>query len=113
MISKKNELPHRAFSVFLFNKKNELLLQKRSGDKVTFPLLWSNTCCSHPLNNQDESNEDKNLGIKLAAKRRMNLELGFDSNENEYKLVEKILYRASSDSKFEEYECILKMINYN
>lgn len=41
-------LPHRAFSIFLFNKQNELLLQQRSVQKKTFPLCWTNTCCSHP-----------------------------------------------------------------
>ena len=40
---------HRAFSLFMFNKNNELLLQQRSDTKVTFPGLWTNTCCSHPL----------------------------------------------------------------
>lgn len=43
-----NSLPHRAFSIFLFNNKNELFLQRRSAQKVTFPLCWSNTVCSHP-----------------------------------------------------------------
>jgi isopentenyl-diphosphate delta-isomerase len=41
-------LPHRAFSIFLFNSRNQLLLQKRSIEKRTFPLCWTNTCCSHP-----------------------------------------------------------------
>ena len=40
---------HRAFSVFLFDSKKRLLLQKRSLDKITFPNYWANTCCSHPL----------------------------------------------------------------
>lgn len=39
---------HRAFSIFIFNDKNELLLQKRSRDKRLWPLFWSNSCCSHP-----------------------------------------------------------------
>ena len=43
-----NSLPHRAFSIFLFNNQNQLLMQKRSVDKRTFPLCWTNTCCSHP-----------------------------------------------------------------
>ena len=42
------DLLHRAFSVFLFNNKNELLLQQRSKEKITFPSSWTNTCCSHP-----------------------------------------------------------------
>ena len=40
---------HRAFSVFLFNSEGKLLLQQRAKDKITFPGVWTNTCCSHPL----------------------------------------------------------------
>lgn len=39
---------HRAFSVFLWNDKNELLLQQRQLDKYHCGGLWTNTCCSHP-----------------------------------------------------------------
>jgi hypothetical protein len=42
-------LLHRAFSVFLFNSDNKLLLQQRAASKITFPKVWTNTCCSHPL----------------------------------------------------------------
>ena len=45
---------HRAFSIFLFNTRGELLLQKRSADKILFPNRWTNTCCSHPLFNDEE-----------------------------------------------------------
>ena len=47
-IMQKDALPHRAFSIFLFNQQNQLLMQKRSIEKKTFPLCWTNTCCSHP-----------------------------------------------------------------
>ena len=40
---------HRAFSVFLFNEEGKLLLQQRAADKITFPNVWTNTCCSHQL----------------------------------------------------------------
>ncbi len=43
---------HRAFSVFIFNSKNELLLQQRADEKYHSPGLWSNTCCSHPHNGE-------------------------------------------------------------
>jgi isopentenyl-diphosphate delta-isomerase len=36
---------HRAFSAFVFNGNNELLVQKRAAEKITFPGLWANTCC--------------------------------------------------------------------
>jgi len=57
---------HRAFSVFLFNDQGELLLQQRSADKRLWPMYWTNTCCSHPR--QDES-------MQLATERRLQQEL--------------------------------------
>ena len=47
-LSEENSMPHRAFSIFLFNSENKLMFQRRSLDKKTFPLCWTNTCCSHP-----------------------------------------------------------------
>ena len=58
---------HRAFSLFIFKPTGELLLQQRSGTKVAFPLVWSNSCCGHPL--PDE-------GYENAAIRRAAFELG-------------------------------------
>jgi len=43
---------HRAFSVFIFNEKNELMLQQRAASKYHSPLLWTNTCCSHQRNGE-------------------------------------------------------------
>ncbi len=43
----KKAVLHRAFSVFVFNDKEELLLQQRAASKYHSPLLWTNTCCSH------------------------------------------------------------------
>lgn len=62
-------LLHRAFSVFIFNSKNELLLQQRAKDKYHSSGLWTNTCCSHPR--WGESNLD-------AAKRRLKEEMGME-----------------------------------
>ena len=61
-------LKHRAFSVFIFNAKGQLLLQRRALNKYHSPGLWSNACCSHPL--PDEQTQ-------LAAQRRLKEELGF------------------------------------
>lgn len=59
---------HRAFSVFLFDPATgQLLLQRRAASKRTFPGLWSNTCCSHPL--QGET-------IRQAMRRKLQDELG-------------------------------------
>ncbi len=57
---------HRAFSVFLFNDRGELLLQQRSPDKRLWPMYWTNTCCSHPR--QGES-------MQIATARRLQQEL--------------------------------------
>ncbi len=93
---------HRAFSVFIFNNKNELLLQQRAADKYHSPLLWTNTCCSHQRNG--ETNIE-------AGKRRLQEEMGF-----ECKLTEKtsFIYKAPFDNGLTEYELDHIMIgNYN
>ncbi len=62
-------LLHRAFSIFVFNKKGELMLQRRALSKYHSPGLWSNTCCSHPAPGED---------TLAAAHRRLKEEMGFD-----------------------------------
>jgi isopentenyl-diphosphate delta-isomerase len=99
-----NNYPYRAFSVFLFNHDNKMLLQKRSTKKVTFANRWSNTCCSHPVYKDNELETKDNKGIKIAAARRMEYELRM-GHIKDYFLFEKVLYRADSDTIFEEYEC--------
>ena len=64
----KGEL-HRAFSVFVFNSKNELLLQRRALDKYHSGGLWTNTCCSHPLPEEN---------LMESAHKRLQEEMGFD-----------------------------------
>lgn len=59
---------HRAFSILIFNKNGELLLQKRSREKELWPLFWSNSCCSHPVKGEE---------TKMAAEKRLKEELGF------------------------------------
>ena len=72
---------HRAFSLFVFNDRDELLLQQRSDTKITFPGLWTNTCCSHPLATDLEMVEHDELGVRSAAQRRVELELGVPYTE--------------------------------
>lgn len=60
-------LLHRAFSVFIFNEANEILLQKRAQDKYHSPGLWTNTCCGHPRPHEE---------ILAAAQRRLKEEMG-------------------------------------
>ena len=65
---------HRAFSIFVFNKKGELLLQQRAMAKYHTPGKWTNTCCSHPFPNE---------GVIDAAHRRLREEMGFDCEMKE------------------------------
>ncbi len=60
---------HRAFSIFVFNGNNELLLQQRSPTKMLWPSYWSNTCCSHPRRGET---------MDAAVSRRLAQELGFE-----------------------------------
>ena len=101
LISNKNTYPHRAFSIFLFDSKNRLLLQQRGHKKITFSLLWTNTCCSHPLNLPTENTHEN---INNALVKRLDYELGIKTDKNIYKLIDKILYRAPSNETYEEYE---------
>ncbi|KAJ6813848.1 isopentenyl-diphosphate Delta-isomerase I-like [Iris pallida] len=98
---------HRAFSVFLFNSKFELLLQQRSATKVTFPLVWTNTCCSHPLYRDSELISENFLGIRNAAQRKLLDELGIPADDvpvDQFIPLGRMLYKAPSDGKWGEHE---------
>ncbi|CAH9080562.1 unnamed protein product [Cuscuta epithymum] len=100
-------LLHRAFSVFLFNSKYELLLQQRSATKVTFPLVWTNTCCSHPLHRESELIAENALGVRNAAQRKLLDELGIPAEEvpvDQFTPLGRMLYKAPSDGKWGEHE---------
>jgi isopentenyl-diphosphate delta-isomerase len=114
-ISSGNSL-HRAFSVFLFNDKGELLLQQRAAEKITFPLYWTNTCCSHPLHNEaDERNGE--AGVKIAARRKLEHELGIPQSEidvNRFTYMTRILYQSPFDAEWGEHEvdyCLMYKLN--
>ncbi|HQP43307.1 MAG TPA: isopentenyl-diphosphate Delta-isomerase [Thermoanaerobaculales bacterium] len=62
---------HRAFSLFIFNRAGELLLQRRSAGKRLWPLYWSNSCCSHPRRGE---------AMATAISRRLLEELGMTSD---------------------------------
>jgi len=103
-------LLHRAFSVFLFNDKNELLLQQRATEKITFPDMWTNTCCSHPLSVSTETGSnlpDSILGVKNAARRKLDHELGINKDQvplKDFHFLTRIHYKAPSDGKWGEHE---------
>ncbi|XP_038045048.1 isopentenyl-diphosphate Delta-isomerase 1-like [Patiria miniata] len=100
-------LLHRAFSVFLFNEKGQLLLQQRSDAKITFPGYWANTCCSHPLSFPEELEESDNLGVRRAAQRKLKHELGIEAQQvplDDFHYLTRIQYQATSDEKWGEHE---------
>lgn len=85
-------LLHRAFSVFIFNSKNELLIHRRALTKYHSPGLWTNTCCSHPF--PGENTED-------AAHRRLKEEMGLESDLT---YLFKFQYFAPFDNGLKEHE---------
>jgi isopentenyl-diphosphate delta-isomerase len=91
---------HRAFSVFVFNEKEELLLQQRGSDKYHSPDLWTNTCCSHQ--------RDGETNIE-AGKRRLKEEMGFDCDLKE---LFWFIYKAPFDNGLTEYELDHVMVGY-
>lgn len=86
---------HRGFSVFLFDHKKNLLLQQRSKLKKTFPLVWSNSCCGHPMLN--ETNVD-------AAKRHLTNELGI-KNVEVFEIISDYRYKVGMNGIFENEIC--------
>ena len=85
-------LLHRAFSIFIFNSRGEMLLQQRASSKYHSPDLWTNACCSHPQ--PGESTEQ-------AATRRLREELGF---ETKLSGIFSFTYRAVFENGLTEHE---------
>jgi len=92
MQAHENGILHRAFSVFLFNDKGEMLLQKRAAEKYHSPNQWTNACCSHPRNGET---------YLEAANRRLKEELGIEAN-----LTPKFhfIYKADVGGNLTEHE---------
>lgn len=98
---------HRAFSVLLFNTKGEMLLQQRSSDKVTFPNVWANACCSHPLHSPEELELENAMGVKRAAVRKLEQELGIDPAQvstDDMVYMTKMRYSARMNEEWIERE---------
>lgn len=86
---------HRAFSFFLFNAENKLLLTQRAASKITFPDVWTNTVCSHPLYGMTPNEADvvpdaypAFPGIKHAAIRKCKHELGIEAVHLEHSEIQ-------------------------
>jgi len=95
---------HRAFSLFLFNERGELLLQQRAGTKKTWPLVWSNSCCGHP--GPGEATED-------AIRRRLQDELGIVENMEFQVILPKYRYRFERDGIVENEICPVYVGRYD
>jgi len=93
-------LLHRAFSVFIFNKDKELMLQQRAMHKYHSPGLWTNTCCSH------QRDGESNL---QAGTRRLQEEMGFSVPLNE---TTSFIYKAPFDNGLTEHELDHILVGY-
>ena len=85
-------LLHRAFSVFIFNDKGEMLLQQRAAHKYHSGGLWTNACCSHPAPGETTA---------AAASRRLQEEMGFSTALTK---IFDFTYRAEFDNGLTEHE---------
>jgi isopentenyl-diphosphate delta-isomerase len=83
---------HRAFSIFIFNSKGEMLLQKRALSKYHSGGRWTNTCCGHPQPGMD---------LETCAHARLNEEMGFDCT---FKNAFDLTYKAELDNGLTEHE---------
>ena len=99
---------HRAFSILLFDDENRLLIQKRASHKITFPGVWANTVCSHPLYVDSEiGSQELGSGSKVAAVRKMEQELGIIQGTipvDNIHLITRMSYRARADETWVEHE---------
>ncbi|MFT3682938.1 MAG: isopentenyl-diphosphate Delta-isomerase [Ferruginibacter sp.] len=92
MEAHRKALLHRAFSIFIFDEKGNMLLQKRAAGKYHSPGLWTNACCSHPQPGED---------IVKAAEKRLYEEMGFTTPlEKKFSFT----YKASFENGLTEYE---------
>ncbi|WP_432413075.1 isopentenyl-diphosphate Delta-isomerase [Rasiella sp. SM2506] len=96
----KKGLLHRAFSVFVFNSKKEVMLQQRALGKYHSPGLWTNTCCSHQRNGEDSI---------AAGERRLMEEMGFSVPLKE---TTSFIYKAPFDNGLTEHEYDHILIGY-
>ena len=83
---------HRAFSVFIFNSKGELLLQQRADNKYHSGGLWTNTCCSHPIDGEE---------INATIKKRLKEEMGMECNTS---FQFSFIYKSELDNGLTEHE---------
>src|SRR6267154_5038251 len=111
-------LLHRAFSALVFRPSDgKLLLQQRASEKITFPDMWTNTCCSHPLDDFEEEKVEKDqLGVRIAASRKLEHELGIPREQtpvDQFQYLTRIHYLAPSDGMWGEHEGLRFKYSYS
>ena len=97
---------HRAFSVLLYDHQGRLLVQRRSQQKITFPGVWANSCCSHPLDIEGE-NGDPVVGVMAAARRKLVQEMGYAAStveELQFEHIGSFEYNCRWDPQWIEHE---------
>jgi isopentenyl-diphosphate Delta-isomerase len=92
MEAHRKALLHRAFSIFIFNSRGEMLLQRRAAAKYHSGGLWTNACCSHPFPGE---------AVEVAAHRRLLEEMGFETTLTK---AFDFVYQARFDNGLTEYE---------
>ncbi|KAJ5888341.1 isopentenyl-diphosphate delta-isomerase idi1 [Penicillium taxi] len=103
-------LLHRGFGVYIFDSKNRLLLQQRASQKITFPNVWSSSCCSHPLDIAGERGTDLHTaveGVQRAAQRKMLQELGISAEQIQLEKIQfltRVYYKAPITGIWGEHE---------
>lgn len=93
---------HRAFSCFVIDSNGRTWIQQRAGSKKTWPLVWSNSCCGHPLPGED---------LKVAVQRRLKYEIGIEVGVDEIELVlPDFRYKAVFQGVMENEVCPVFMV---
>lgn len=92
---------HRAFSLFVFNKKGEILLQQRADSKYHGGGLWTNTCCSHPQLDEE---------VRMAAKERLFFEMGLKADP---KSAFSFIYKGKVENDLIEHELDHVLVAYS
>ncbi len=92
---------HRAFSIFIFNSKNEILIHQRAGDKYHGAYLWTNACCSHPQLNED---------VKNSAIQRLQFEMGLQCSIH---FLFSFIYKTVVENNLIEHEYDYVFIGYS
>jgi len=104
-------LLHRAFSVFLFNEDGKVLIQQRSANKPLWPMIWANSCCSHPRDGESTEaaasrriKEELNLSCELTYLYKFQYQARWDNDKSEHELCWVFAGHFSGDFRIDKNE---------